>query len=139
MGAALTYARRYALFTLVGIAGEDDLDAPDLLAPTAPITKEARPPRTPRHNGGQRGSRQPNVHREKVSGASNVLEAELSASLRERLLGELTNISSPDEAARWARRAMAAKNSLKRDDAQRVEQPFKLSWQPSKLRRPMQP
>jgi hypothetical protein len=34
MGAALTYARRYALFTLVGIAGEDDLDAPDLMAPT---------------------------------------------------------------------------------------------------------
>ena len=31
MGAALTYARRYALFTLVGIAGEDDLDAPDLV------------------------------------------------------------------------------------------------------------
>ena len=36
MGAALTYARRYALFTLVGIAGEDDLDAPDL-----PITPGA--------------------------------------------------------------------------------------------------
>src|SRR6266568_5661000 len=33
MGAALTYARRYALFTLVGIAGEDDLDAPDLTGP----------------------------------------------------------------------------------------------------------
>jgi ERF superfamily len=33
MGAALTYARRYALFTLVGIAGEDDLDAPDLCTP----------------------------------------------------------------------------------------------------------
>ena len=33
MGAALTYARRYALFTLVGIAGEDDLDAPDLDQP----------------------------------------------------------------------------------------------------------
>jgi hypothetical protein len=32
-GAALTYARRYALFTLVGIAGEDDLDAPDLIGP----------------------------------------------------------------------------------------------------------
>src|SRR5258705_4593189 len=30
MGAALTYARRYPLFTLVGIAGEDDLDAPDI-------------------------------------------------------------------------------------------------------------
>src|SRR5262245_37134771 len=34
MGPALTYARRYALFTLVGIAGEDDLDAPDICAPT---------------------------------------------------------------------------------------------------------
>ena len=36
MGAALTYARRYALFTLVGIAGEDDLDAPDLCGPRSP-------------------------------------------------------------------------------------------------------
>ena len=35
MGAALTYARRYALFTLVGIAGEDDLDAPDLARQTS--------------------------------------------------------------------------------------------------------
>src|SRR6476660_3722389 len=39
MGAALTYARRYSLFTLVGIAGEDDLDAPDFcdgpLSPSA--------------------------------------------------------------------------------------------------------
>jgi hypothetical protein len=33
MGTALTYARRYALFTVVGIAGEDDLDAPDLTSP----------------------------------------------------------------------------------------------------------
>src|SRR5947207_7227558 len=36
MGAALTYARRYALFTLVGLAGEDDLDAPDLPLQSAP-------------------------------------------------------------------------------------------------------
>jgi hypothetical protein len=36
MGAALTYARRYALFTLVGIAGEDDLDAPDLMGQEGP-------------------------------------------------------------------------------------------------------
>jgi hypothetical protein len=43
MGAALTYARRYALFTLVGIAGEDDLDAPDLLSPAAPEVKSAGP------------------------------------------------------------------------------------------------
>ena len=35
MGAALTYARRYAVFSFVGIAGEDDLDAPDLHAATS--------------------------------------------------------------------------------------------------------
>jgi ERF superfamily len=40
MGAALTYARRYALFALVGIAGEDDLDAPDL--PAAALSPEAQ-------------------------------------------------------------------------------------------------
>ena len=44
MGAALTYARRYALFTLVGIAGEDDLDAPDLIAPTTPFPRTEEPP-----------------------------------------------------------------------------------------------
>ena len=43
LGAALTYARRYGLFTLVGIAGEDDLDAPDLGTGTgsAPLAAEA--------------------------------------------------------------------------------------------------
>jgi ERF superfamily len=41
MGAALTYARRYALFTLVGIAGEDDLDAPDLGAAKAEADSKA--------------------------------------------------------------------------------------------------
>ena len=30
MGPAMTYARRYALFAIVGIAGDNDLDAPDL-------------------------------------------------------------------------------------------------------------
>ena len=42
LGAALTYARRYALFTLVGIAGEDDLDASDL--PAAGLSPEAQKP-----------------------------------------------------------------------------------------------
>src|SRR6266481_1256922 len=53
MGAALTYARRYALFTLVGIAGEDDLDAPDICVP-APVTG-ALTPQT-RGNGKIRGA-----------------------------------------------------------------------------------
>jgi hypothetical protein len=35
MGAALTYARRYVLFTLVGIAGEDDLDERAVFASVA--------------------------------------------------------------------------------------------------------
>ena len=64
MGAALTYARRYALFTLVGIAGEDDLDAPDICMP-APVTGVSTtgsstaglqlPPQT-RQNGKIRGA-----------------------------------------------------------------------------------
>ena len=50
MGAALTYARRYALFTLVGIAGEDDLDAPDLCTPAPAVNPSVTgvqvPPKT---------------------------------------------------------------------------------------------
>src|SRR4029078_9035870 len=45
MGAALTYARRYALFTLVGIAGADDLAAPDLGAAPAPAAEPRGPAR----------------------------------------------------------------------------------------------
>lgn len=46
MGAALTYARRYALFTLVGIAGEDDLDAPDLATSPVPPRGNNQPAKT---------------------------------------------------------------------------------------------
>src|SRR5262249_54056491 len=59
MGAALTYARRYALFTLVGIAGEDDLDAPDIQhgAPSSGPANDAgvepkNPSRRPLHTPG---------------------------------------------------------------------------------------
>src|SRR6185436_14122458 len=52
MGAALTYARRYALFTLVGIAGEADLDAPDLALQTiAPGPKNVAGATKPGSNG----------------------------------------------------------------------------------------
>jgi hypothetical protein len=53
MGAALTYARRYALFTLVGIAGEDDLDTPDLNAPAAPVADKSASKKFGRLNGGE--------------------------------------------------------------------------------------
>src|ERR1700751_953154 len=55
MGAALTYARRYALFTLVGIAGEDDVDAPDLVAP-APANSVANAPKLDRGTGANSGN-----------------------------------------------------------------------------------
>ena len=56
MGAALTYARRYALFALVGIAGEDDLDAPDLNAPEPAEARAEKPllNRRSRPNGGRK-------------------------------------------------------------------------------------
>jgi hypothetical protein len=41
MGVALTHARRYALFALVGIAGEDDLDAPDTLSGPSTVSKDS--------------------------------------------------------------------------------------------------
>src|SRR5258708_7555702 len=54
MGAALTYARRYALFTLVGIAGEDDLDPPDITTygPGAGHTPRPRHDRVPTREAG---------------------------------------------------------------------------------------
>jgi hypothetical protein len=61
MGAALTYARRYALFTLVGIAGEDDLDAPDLNTPTTPASRAEQP--TSKKLGRLNGGREPSTQR----------------------------------------------------------------------------
>jgi hypothetical protein len=130
MGAALTYARRYALFTLVGIAGEDDLDAPDLLSPATPETKTDYPTgnKRERFNGGEKQSFQgaSGVHRAKAGSTSYraKLESEQSAALREQLITELENISSAEEAANWAHRVMGTKNTLAAVDAEHVEQVF---------------
>ena len=122
MGAALTYARRYALFTLVGIAGEDDLDAPDLVAPTTPISKPDRSTyKKVQLNGGQ-GRQFPAERPRKV--APTLLEPEASSALRNQLTTELESLSSADEAANWAHRALAKKNTLVEADAVRVEQAF---------------
>jgi len=136
MGAALTYARRYALFTLVGIAGEDDLDAPDLcdgpLSPSAvdrsfrPTDDQFRmPPRTPGDGHARRV-------RAKLERAFP-LNPDQSAALREKLLTELGNITSADLAAAWARDALTTKNSLCAADAKLVEDAFerRLSELPS--------
>jgi ERF superfamily len=127
MGAALTYARRYALFTLVGIAGEDDLDAPDLLSPKGQRTHQANGKgRGPaRHRN---GSGLANPSYQAVKGASvapgQSLPPEESALQRDLILSDLETVHSGEAAALWAQRIMAAKNSLTVADAARVEAAF---------------
>ncbi len=131
MGAALTYARRYALFTLVGIAGEDDVDAPDLLPPEQQTSKPHEPSRSgnSRLNGGRVHSRQRPVARRESklqsSPAEQPLGSEVSAALRDRLLGEISGLADGDEAALWAHRTLAQKNKLTAADAMRVEEDFR--------------
>jgi ERF superfamily protein len=137
MGAALTYARRYALFTLVGIAGEDDLDAPDL-----PATNPAGGVTTPRTSGKMNGyilsptgkgapTSDGSAHRNGTFGkagpriASAVLPAEASAALRDKLVGEIAALCSADAAVQWARASIAAKNTLSVADAAVVEASFR--------------
>ena len=119
MGAALTYARRYALFTLVGIAGEDDLDAPDLIAPTTPAPKTETGKTRDRLNGG------PN-YSSKGQSTARTLEPEASELLRDQLIAQLKGLNSAEEAADWAHRVLASKDSLVLTDAKQVELAFQL-------------
>jgi hypothetical protein len=134
MGKALTYARRYALFTLVGIAGEDDLDAPDLIAPTNQRSEpNRRPGNGSSHNGhgrlngghgngqGRRGSRS-NARAPRPP----ALDAESSAKLRDKLIAEVTRLPTADDAALWAQRQLPEKNKLTAADAGQVELAFQL-------------
>jgi hypothetical protein len=128
MGAALTYARRYALFTLVGIAGEDDLDAPDLVAPTAPAAKPERPAGIKKGhlNGGPQASTQqvPGGRKAVSSPSKPILDLEASATLRDRLVAEVKGLKSAEEAANWAHRVLGAKDTLNAGDAAQIEQAF---------------
>jgi hypothetical protein len=123
MGAALTYARRYALFTLVGIAGEDDLDAPDLGEGSDKAGNSHDPKRLKGTGGDQplgtfAGSRRP------WSPPKQVLEPEKSARLRDQLVGEIGALASEEQAAAWAHKVMAAKNTLTTADCGVVEAAF---------------
>lgn len=139
MGAALTYARRYALFTLVGIAGEDDLDAPDLIGPSQPGSGARRPSRG---NGplnsksSSLAARTPLAAPQKpTADASNNTKAKVlaavrldiaaSAHLRDLMLGELNDIGSEDGATKWAHRRLSEKNKLNAADAKHVEEAFR--------------
>src|SRR5260370_8039859 len=101
MGAALTYARRYSLFALVGIAGEDDLDAPDLVMAPSPAGRTAKAPKGAPHKA--------------------LLSVQPSAALRDQLIAEIAGLKTADDLALWAHRRLAAKNTLAADDARLVE------------------
>jgi hypothetical protein len=128
MGAALTYARRYALFTLVGIAGEDDLDAPDLIGPVPQTVKLSIESKSV-GNGSQPASSNRRAGRgraDKFSPPSRNfgLSVTLSASLRAELLREIECLGAAEDAALWAQRRLVAKNQLSAADAQQVEEAF---------------
>jgi hypothetical protein len=135
MGAALTYARRYALFTLVGIAGEDDLDAPDLLGATSSEVPTEASGNSRKANGHADAVPTPAVryngkrlHRIPKP-SEPVLDPTASAALREKLLAGIASLESARSAVDWARRGLIAKNRLATDDAQAVEAAFRTRMQ----------
>jgi hypothetical protein len=117
------------MFTLVGIAGEDDLDAPDLdvvnpgpATAEAPVTTSIAAASKP-HSGNGRarnGFKRPQstpIHRP-------MLAAGESARFREGMLAEIEGIASADAATAWANTMLRAKNTLTADDAGLVERAF---------------
>jgi hypothetical protein len=100
MGAALTYARRYSLFALVGIAGEDDLDVQPIPEVAAPSTKPA----------------------------TKTLAAELdevgSAAERDRLLAGLVAVADGEQLATWVHGHLSARDRLRNADRTAVERAF---------------
>jgi hypothetical protein len=134
MGAALTYARRYALFALVGIAGEDDLDAPDLSpavvppAQNGPLSPNQGPGGLLHHPVPAQAASQPlqssegRAHAGQAKRAS--LSPEASDKLHRLLLSELEELTEPDALATWAHRILPLKNQLSTTDAQSVETAF---------------
>jgi hypothetical protein len=125
MGAALTYARRYALFTMVGIAGEDDLDAPDGLndqikGHNAVDTDLAPNPSSPPVPVSVSPSRALSAG---VPLVREKLGAEESAVIRAQLIREIETLPEDDLEPR-AIAILKAKNRLLADDAKLVEESF---------------
>jgi ERF superfamily len=154
MGAALTYARRYALFTLVGIAGEDDLDAPELNLRVEAVSKREAPAKgngasstgkaetaelepgqaetsegavakaeadaqtTSRLSHGRLEGRYERARNEtRVRSTRPALSVEESAAQRDRLIVDLAQLQSSDEAADWVHTSMPVKKELTAADA----------------------
>jgi hypothetical protein len=126
LGAALTYARRYALFTLVGIAGEDDLDAPDLpAAATAADPQSVLPSLDPRRDGLNRSaSRSPERRARPEKTKQSSLAPDASQDIEQQLISELAQIGDAEALAIWAHRVLPLKNQLSEQNAQKLEAAF---------------
>ncbi len=124
MGAALTYARRYALFTLVGIAGEDDLDAPDLAVQSS---QNDPPAKKPRSNGQMPPATAKTFEAPRKRANDDraaVLSGEASAVLRDQLLAEIAGLEAQDDLDAWTVRAWPQANILTPADGEMVRQAF---------------
>jgi hypothetical protein len=129
MGAALTYARRYTLFTLAGIAGEDDLDAPDLSISIA--DQDTRNRTGPmRANTGSKSSDKlaalaaSGRTDRKRPASDTALSEDESRTVRDKLVKEITALESADAALAWAIRRIRVKGLLAAADASLVERAF---------------
>jgi hypothetical protein len=125
MGAALTYARRYALFTMVGIAGEDDLDAPDIANESSQRDKPAQAglASSPSLERAAARSSQFRTTNSANLPAREKLGAEESAAIRAQLVQEIQTLPDDDLQPR-AIAILKAKNRLSADDAKQVEEAF---------------
>jgi hypothetical protein len=127
LGAALTYARRYALFTLVGIAGEDDLDAPDLLSGN--VASVSPDPNAAAMRGdfpevGAQGSRSAVRPARSKQPRPPPLSSNDSDGLRHQLVSALEQLTDSEALAKWAHRVLPLKNQLSTTDAEVVERLF---------------
>ena len=161
MGAALTYARRYALFALVGIAGEDDLDAPDLNLRVEAVSKREAPAKgngasstgkaeipelepgqaetaaseeakaeadalpTTLADGRSNGRHKHASSATRVRSTPSMVSVEESTAVADRLITDMAQFQSSDEAADWVHKNMPVKNALIAADADLVATAFR--------------
>jgi hypothetical protein len=114
MGAALTYARRYALFSLVGIAGDDDLDAPDINPGAAEIHQVTTRPADEASDDNKSIS-QPSIPKVGAS-ADNAATG---------ILSDIAALATINQLQARAADILKAKNRLSSEDAKQVEAAFR--------------
>jgi hypothetical protein len=111
------------------LRGEDDLDAPDLKAPTTSSSEPQRQKEIGQPNGGIEHPKRPLPDARSAQATSvhfkPILDPEASAALRDRLVVELKVLNSAEDAANWANRVLRDKDSLSLADATCIEEAFR--------------